>query len=112
MLWALGVGLGLWCAVRGVQWSGWVGDEDQVGGKVPLGALRRKVNPNEAAWWSLARLQGIGPKRAKAIVAYREAFRKTHGPKARAFASAEDLAKVKGIGIKTALRAAREMIFE
>jgi competence protein ComEA len=38
-------------------------------------------------------LPGVGPSKAKAIIAYRE----EHGP----FAAPEDLMKVKGIGQKT-----------
>lgn len=48
------------------------------------------VNVNTATVEELQKLNGIGVKKAEAIVAYREA----HG----AFTSAEDLLKVKGIG--------------
>lgn len=52
-----------------------------------------RINPNMAPANDLAGLPGIGPARARAIVAYREA----HG----SFASADDLAKVPGIGPAT-----------
>ncbi len=51
------------------------------------------ININTADVATLADLNGIGESKAEAIVAYRE----TNGP----FASAEDLANVKGIGART-----------
>ena len=57
-------------------------------------AAGQKIDPNIATAASMRRLLGIGPSKAKAIVAYRN----RHGPKA--FRSAGDLAKVKGIGPK------------
>ena len=56
------------------------------------GAAFAKVNINTASVEELARLNGIGEAKAKAIVEYREA----NG----AFASMEELVKVKGIGDK------------
>lgn len=57
-------------------------------------ALAEPVDINTADAKTLAaRLQGVGPKAAKAIVAYRT----KHGP----FKRAEDLDNVKGIGKKT-----------
>lgn len=50
------------------------------------------VNINEADAASLATLNGVGPKKAEAIVAYRN----QHGK----FKSVEDLTAVKGIGSK------------
>lgn len=53
-----------------------------------------KVNVNTADAASIAAaLNGVGEAKAQAIVAYR----KEHGP----FKSAEQLAEVKGIGLKT-----------
>jgi competence protein ComEA len=49
-----------------------------------------KVNINKAGVKELATLDGIGPKAAERIVAYRDA----HGP----FKKPEDLRKVEGIG--------------
>jgi competence protein ComEA len=51
------------------------------------------VNINTADAETLATLQGIGEKRAEAIIDYRT----RHGP----FVSVDDLIKVKGIGVKT-----------
>ena len=57
-------------------------------------ALAEPVDINTADAKTLdAQLQGVGPKSAEAIVAYRT----KHGP----FKRAEDLDKVKGIGKKT-----------
>lgn len=51
-----------------------------------------KVNINSAEVSALQAVKGIGPKKAEAIVAYRQ----SHGP----FNSINDLTKVKGIGEK------------
>jgi comEA protein len=51
-----------------------------------------KININEATVEQLDQLPGIGPSKAKAIVAYRE--------KEGSFAVIEDIMKVKGIGPK------------
>ena len=63
--------------------------------------LANQLNPNDAPAMSLARLPGIGAKRAEAIVAYRQDCAKQQdvGP---VFQNVEDLQKVKGIGPKTA----------
>ncbi len=54
----------------------------------------RPVNINSADAVTIAKsLDGVGPAKARAIVAYRKA----HGP----FKRAEDLARVKGIGKAT-----------
>lgn len=55
-----------------------------------------RINPNNAPVESLARLPGLGPARAGAIVAYRDNYRR--GP---AFKSGRDLQNVTGIGPKT-----------
>ena len=52
-----------------------------------------KININTASMGELATLHGVGAKTAHAIIEYRQ----THG----AFASIDDLTKVKGIGAKT-----------
>lgn len=58
-----------------------------------LGAIAATVNINQADAKQLATLDGIGPSKAEAIVAFRDA----NGP----FKSIDDLAKVKGIGAAT-----------
>jgi competence ComEA-like helix-hairpin-helix protein len=62
--------------------------------------MDEKVNPNEAASVSLARLPGIGWVRAAMIVAYRERFVQEH-ERATAFRRPEDLAVIRGIGPAT-----------
>lgn len=52
-----------------------------------------RVSLNKAGVSELAGLKGVGEKKAKAIVAYRE----QHGP----FTTVDDLVNVKGIGEKT-----------
>ncbi len=52
-----------------------------------------QININTASVSELNTLKGIGPAKAKAIIAYRDA----NGP----FATVDDLTKVKGIGKKT-----------
>ena len=61
-------------------------------------AATEKVNPNVASIASLRRLPGIGPEIARRIVEYR----RTQPPPA--FATPDDLRKVRGIGPKTVLR--------
>jgi len=58
-----------------------------------LVAMAAAVNINQADAKLLATLDGVGPQKAAAIVAYRDA----NGP----FRSVDDLAKVKGIGAAT-----------
>jgi competence protein ComEA len=58
-----------------------------------LVAMAASVNINQADAKLLATLNGVGPQKAAAIVAYRDA----NGP----FHSIDDLAKVKGIGAAT-----------
>ena len=70
-------------------------------GNGPEAVLRSTINPNTAPAVSMARLPGIGPSKAAAIVAYREGFSADEGT-ARAFEDCADLQKVRGIGPKTA----------
>ena len=87
---ASGVGLGFRARGR-TRWIGRVPPVDER----RVAAARERIDPNTAPVASLRRLQRIGPAIAKAIVAYR----RLHGP--RAFATAGDLQRVKGIGPKT-----------
>jgi competence protein ComEA len=59
----------------------------------PLYGQEGKININEATVEELAQLKNIGPGYAQRIVQYRE----ENG----AFEKAEDILKVKGIGLKT-----------
>jgi competence ComEA-like helix-hairpin-helix protein len=61
------------------------------------------LDVNKASWQELALLPGLGPKKAQAIVARREAF--------GGFRSADDLAQVPGIGRKTAADIAQYATF-
>lgn len=58
-----------------------------------MAAANEPVDINTADAKTLESLNGIGPAKAAAIVAYRE----QNGP----FATVEDLANVKGIGLRT-----------
>ena len=61
--------------------------------------LADRIDPNTADWQTLAALPGIGEKRARDIVAYRESARARAGDSARVVFDAEgDLLYVKGIG--------------
>ncbi len=72
--------------------------------KAELEASRPDVNINQASAGELAEaLVGVGPAKAKAIVAYR----KQHG----AFSSLADLAKVKGIGEATLAKNKAHILF-
>lgn len=57
-----------------------------------INTVKQTVNINQASLDDLILLKGIGVKRAKAIIAYREMNGK--------FASVDDLKKVSGIGTK------------
>jgi competence protein ComEA len=58
-----------------------------------VGVLFASVDMNNADAKSFSTLKGIGAKKSKAIVAYRDA----HG----CFTSIDSLSNVKGIGVKT-----------
>ena len=60
--------------------------------------LADRIDPNTADWTALAALPGVGEKKAKDIVAFREES-KRYAPNGVAFAGPEDLLKVKGIGL-------------
>jgi competence ComEA-like helix-hairpin-helix protein len=66
-----------------------------------VNALADKVNPNTASWASLARLPGIGPGKAKAIIKYRNVWKKNEPADKIAFGESNDLCRIKGIGQKT-----------
>ena len=59
--------------------------------------LADRIDPNTADWPDLAALPGIGEKRARDIVSYREDARRISGDDL-VFARKEDLLRIKGIG--------------
>lgn len=61
------------------------------------------IDPNEADWWELAQLPGVGPSLARRIVAFREE-RRPLSAGAPVFETPADLIAVKGIGAKTMAR--------
>ena len=66
--------------------------------------VREKINPNTASPASLRRLPMIGPVKADAIVAYRQA--------GHTFESAEDLKNVRGIGPGIVKRIEKHLTFD
>jgi competence ComEA-like helix-hairpin-helix protein len=74
--------------------------------------LTGKINPNTSDWASMTRLPGIGPTRARAIVAYREQYLQDHPDETRAFTCAEDLMRIKGIGEKISAQIEPFLSFE
>src|SRR4051812_36622344 len=62
--------------------------------------LATRIDPNTADWPAWAALPLIGEKRAREIVAFREAWQADH-PDQVPFEKAEDLTRVKGIGKAT-----------
>ncbi|MBN2181238.1 MAG: helix-hairpin-helix domain-containing protein [Sedimentisphaerales bacterium] len=73
--------------------------------------LDSKINPNHAPLASMARLPGIGPARAEAIITYRENYRIKNGND-RPFRNLDDLQKVNGIGTKIAQNMSNWLKFE
>ncbi len=65
--------------------------------------ILEKIDPNTASLASLRRLSMIGPVKAEAIVAYRQA--------GHVFTSAEDLQNVSGIGPATVKRIRKHLVF-
>jgi hypothetical protein len=62
--------------------------------------LADKIDPNTADWQTLAALPGIGERRARDIVDYRERKRtQAHDPTLVVFRARGDLLYVKGVGV-------------
>jgi len=72
--------------------------------------LADRIDPNTADWETLAAIPGLGEKRAKVIVAYREkALAAGRGP--LVFRVAFDLTRIRGIGRSTASNLEPYLIF-
>jgi len=65
-------------------------------------SIKLKINLNNAEWYELIILPGIGENRAKAIVEYR----KDRGP----FQTIDQLCEVEGIGVET-VKKIRDLVF-
>lgn len=85
---------GIVCCVLGVVFAGFC--EYKTADSYSI-VIAERINPNTAETGSLVRLPNIGPKRAQSIVDYRE----TVAEGERAFKTAQDMEKIKGIGPKT-----------
>jgi competence ComEA-like helix-hairpin-helix protein len=72
--------------------------------------LADRMDPNAATWQELAAIPGLGEKKARAIVAFREKWIQDH-PNLPAFAGPQDLRGVKGIGPATVSNMSRYFIF-
>ena len=72
------------------------------------------INPNRAPWWELTALPEVGEHTACSIVQYRNLIESAPSEDQRlpVFQSANDLAKVRGIGPKTVQRIAPHVFFE
>jgi competence protein ComEA len=64
-----------------------------------IATIDERIDPNTADWPELTRLPGIGEVMAKRIVAYRQEHHT--GSDQPVFGTADDLARVRGIGPKT-----------
>lgn len=62
--------------------------------------VQSRIDPNSADWQTLAAIPNLGEKRAKAIVAYRDAIRSGNA-KTVVFRSPADLLHIRGIGAAT-----------
>lgn len=69
-----------------------------------------RIDPNKVEWHILAALPVIGEKRARDIVDYREQFA-ANNPGRAAFAKAEDLLEIRGIGLATLSQIEPYLIF-
>lgn len=77
------------------------------GGRDPAavaGTVRIGVDPNHAPWFEIALLPRIGERLAKRVVAYRRAEEARPGGRRPVFQRPGDLARVRGIGVKTVRR--------
>ena len=102
---ALGIGLGA------LAWYPRCVDE-AMDDRRPDRRIRVGVEPNQAAWFELAQLPGIGPSLARRIVDFREVERARVSDGRPIFARPADLRRVKGLGQKKVARVGRLLWFE
>ena len=62
--------------------------------------LESRIDPNSADWQTLAAIPGLGEKRAKAIVAYRDSMHRLNSGRL-VFQRPADLLQIRGIGAAT-----------
>lgn len=79
----------------------------------PWATPAARIDPNTAHWWELSALPRIGMTSAEGIIQYRESAANSVAPQdpPTAFYSANDLTRVKGIGLKTVGRINRFLTF-
>ena len=99
----------LWCilTVRYALNSRFISDPQP---EVPERAaeLADRIDPNTADWQDLAALPNLGEKRARAIVAFRDARQATRHP---VFTSVDDLLAIRGIGVATVTKLKPYLVF-
>ncbi len=72
--------------------------------------LADRLDPNADDWQHLAAIPGLGEKKARAIVAFREAWLQNH-PNDPPFRGPQDLRLVKGIGPATVANVTPYLVF-
>jgi hypothetical protein len=72
--------------------------------------LLSRIDPTPADWQTLAAVPGLGEKRAREIVSYRDRLRKSN-PNAVAFHAPADLRRVRGIGAATSANLRPYLVF-
>lgn len=93
----VGVAVGLYRQLTTVDERAWDGPSPDAG---PPAAPSLQLDPNTADADLLAQLPGLGPARARAVVAYRQQRRSADGIDV-VFRTPSDLLKVRGIGPAT-----------
>lgn len=72
--------------------------------------LQSRIDPNSADWQTLSAIPGLGEKRAKAIVAYRDGLRAANSGRI-VFHGPTDLLHIRGIGAATVENLRPYMVF-
>jgi Helix-hairpin-helix motif len=78
---------------------------------IQAGLVELKIDPNTADYASLIRLPGIGPGRARRLLAYREARSRALGSAQPVFTSMHDLELIPDFGPKTVANMAPLLMF-